>query len=595
MIIEVNFLLDKTINILEKYFGYKSFRKGQKEIVDAITQGNDVIAIMPTGGGKSICYQVPALCFDGITLVISPLISLMKDQVDSLREDGISAVYINSSLSQKEFMNAVEGIKNDEYKIIYVAPERLESSEFFSVIADKNISQLAIDEAHCVSQWGHDFRSSYRRIPVFTDKLKKRPLVTAFTATATEEVREDIKKLLKLRNPKIFVSGFDRENLKIEIIKSVSKNKYLMEYLGKNKGKSGIIYTATRKDSDSLYELITGKGFSAGRYHAGMGEKDRSENQEKFIYDKIDIMIATNAFGMGIDKPNIRFVIHYNMPKNIEGYYQEIGRAGRDGLDSECILLFTPGDVHTQKYLIEVSTENPERKVSQYKMLQNMVDLVHSNGCYRQFILNYFGEEGIRNCNNCSNCNSPGELIDKTIDSQKVMSCIYRMKRSFGAGMIIDTLRGAKNRKVLDLGFDELSTYGIMKDYSKEELKNFINTLISHGYIESEEGTYPVIKLNERSYKVMKGMEKVQFKEVRVEEKVSVDNGLFEELKALRRKIAEENKIPPYIVFGDATLKEMSTRIPVTKEQMLEISGVGEVKYQRYGEQFMNIITKYAT
>ncbi|WP_275297878.1 DNA helicase RecQ [Clostridium sp. YIM B02551] len=590
---EVKQILVKALDVLEKYFGYKSFRKGQLEIVNTIIEGNDVVSIMPTGGGKSICYQVPVLLLEGITIVISPLISLMKDQVDSLKENGINALYINSSLSSKEFNKAIEEVKNDEYKIIYVAPERLESYEFISVISQKNISQIAIDEAHCVSQWGHDFRSSYRRISSFIDMLQRRPVVTSFTATATEEVREDIIKLLRLNNPEIFISGFDRENLKIDIVKAAPKNKYLLEYLKANQDVSGIIYAATRKEVDSIFELLLVNGFNAGRYHAGMSDVERAENQEKFIYDKTDIMVATNAFGMGIDKPNIRYVIHYNMPKNIEGYYQEIGRAGRDGLESECVMLFTPGDVHTQKYLIEMSTENPQRKSLQYKMLQSIVDLVHSNSCYRKYILNYFGENYLGDCGKCSNCNNLGELIDKTLDAQKVLSCIYRMRRSFGATVIIDVLRGSNNKKILDLEFNKLSTYGIMKNYSKDELKNFINTLISHGFIDSVEGTYPVIKLNDKSFRVLKGTDNVTFKEVKIKAKAMINDNLLDKLKLLRRLIAQENKIPPYLVFGDETLKEMSVKIPKTKEEMLNISGVGEVKYDRYGEKFIKEILDY--
>jgi len=588
----------KPLDILSKYYGYTNFRKGQEEIINSIINNKDVLAIMPTGGGKSICYQVPALCLDGITIVISPLISLMKDQVDTLKTMGIKATYINSSLSNSEFNEILNNIENNEYKIIYVAPERLDSFEFTNLIKYKNISQIAIDEAHCISQWGHDFRISYKRIPNFINTLDKRPIITAFTATASNEVRNDILNILNLYNPDIYITGFDRENLRINIVKSSSKNRYLLDYVENNKNESGIIYAATRKEVESIYEGLLKRNYSVSKYHAGLSNEERKENQEKFINDEIKIMVATNAFGMGIDKPNIRYVIHYNMPQSIENYYQEIGRAGRDGEESDCVLLFTPGDVHTQKYLVEVGVENPARKLVQYKKLQQMVDLVYSNGCYRKSILNYFGDALDENCNNCSNCLEEGEVVDKTLDAQKVISCIARMKRSFGATMIIDVLRGSKNRKVLEQNFDTLSTYGIMKNYSSEDLKTFINTLVSHGFIDVVEnigprGSYPTIKLNEQSMKVIKKEIKVEFKESKVTKVKHIESELYERLVKLRSEIASNNSIAPYMVFGDATLKNMASIYATTKEEMLSISGVGEIKYDKYGKKFENIIKDY--
>ena len=588
----------KPLDVLHKYYGYTSFRKGQENIITSIINKEDVLAIMPTGGGKSICYQVPALCLEGITIVISPLISLMKDQVDALKTMGVKARLINSSLSNSEYSEVLEEIENDECKIIYIAPERLDSMEFVNIIRGKNISQVAIDEAHCVSQWGHDFRVSYKKIPYFINRLDKRPIVTAFTATASNEVREDIINILDLHNPAVYITGFDRENLSINIVKSSSKNKYTLDYVENHKNESGIIYASTRKEVETIYEGLLKRNYSVAKYHAGLSNEARKEYQENFINDDIKIMVATNAFGMGIDKPNIRWVLHYNMPQSIENYYQEIGRAGRDGEDSECVLLFSPGDVHTQKYLVEVGIENPERKRVQYKKLQQMVDLVYSNTCYRKNILNYFGEIFLDDCNNCSNCLNEGEVVDKTLDAQKVISCIARMKRSFGATMIIDVLRGSKNKKVLDLGFDTLTTYGIMKNYSNEDLKTFINTLVSHGFLDVVEnigprGSFPTIKLNEQSLKVIRQEIKVEFKEDKVTKSRYVENELYEMLVSLRSEIAKEEGIAPYMVFGDATLKNMASVYATNKEEMLNISGVGQIKYEKYGNRFEDIIEKY--
>jgi len=579
---------------LNKHYGYDSFRKGQDSVIESIMSGVDTFAVMPTGAGKSVCYQIPALLLPGVTLVISPLISLMKDQVDTLNSVGIAATYINSSLSIKEVNERIDKVALGEFKLLYVAPERLESEFFCSMLNRLTISLLAVDEAHCVSQWGHDFRPSYASISSFIRKLSVRPIISAFTATATDAVRQDVIKLLELRKPDVYVTGFDRENLSFSVIRGENKRDFVLNYIKDNKDKVGIVYTATRKETDNLCALLRKKGYNAGKYHAGLGDEERKQNQEKFLYDDINIIIATNAFGMGIDKSNVRYVIHYNVTKSMEAYYQEAGRGGRDGEPSECILLFSAADVLLQKFFIEQSVGSPQRKTNEYKKLQAMVDYSHTTRCLRKFILGYFGEDNIQDeCGNCSTCNDESELVDITIESQKIFSCILRMKERFGTTLIAEVLRGSKNKKVLELGFDKLSTYGIIKQYTVKEIRDLINVLTAEDYLSLADGQFPVVRLKEKAVAVLKSQEKVYQKVEKRKAKAVKDTGLFEILRTLRKEISEREKVPPYIVFADSALREMSEYFPMNSKELLNIKGVGESKLKKYGEEFIDVIKKY--
>ncbi|WP_302177177.1 DNA helicase RecQ [Megamonas funiformis] len=586
-------MLNKARQILQKFYGYEDFRPGQKKVVESLLNRNDTVAIMPTGAGKSICFQIPALLFEGVTLVISPLISLMKDQVDSLRQLGIAAVYINSSVSKAQLYKDLQNISAGFYKIIYIAPERLTSEYLPDSFKNLNISMVAVDEAHCLSQWGHDFRPSYRNILNFTNSLRIKPIISAFTATATPEVKTDIINLLGLKQPNVFVTGFDRPNLYFSVLRGEVKDKFVIDYVKKHQDEAGIIYVGTRKDVDALQVLLEIKGIKAGRYHAGMTDEERNQMQEDFLYDNLSVMVATNAFGMGIDKPNVRYVIHYNMPKNMEAYYQEAGRAGRDGLSGNCILLYSPQDTQLQKFLISKSTESEIRQQLEYKRLQSMVDYCHTPQCLRAFILHYFGEFDVEeHCDNCSNCKLEGELIDITIDAQKVLSCVYRMHERFGVKMIAEVLKGSKSAKVKQFNFERLSTYGLMKERKLKDISDLILRLSAMQYLDITESQYPVVTLNELSWQVLRGQKKVWQKMVIVK-KAKAKGELFEALRSLRKELATKEKLPPYMIFSDATLTQMATDKPTDLELMKNIRGVGEFKLQKYGEEFLTVIKSY--
>ena len=596
------------LSVLKDYFGHDSFRDGQEQIVDALLDGRDALCIMPTGAGKSMCYQIPALLFDGVTIVVSPLISLMKDQVGSLVQSGVPAAYINSSLSYPQFLRVLSNVEHGKYKIIYVAPERLLTDGFLDTCKKVKISMVAVDEAHCVSQWGQDFRPSYLKIVSFIKSLENRPIVGAFTATATNDVKEDIKKILRLENPFEITTGFDRPNLFFGVIKSSSKDEKLIDLIRERGDRSGIVYCATRKNVESVCELLCDNGFSATRYHAGLDEYERRKNQEDFVFDRKNIMVATNAFGMGIDKSNVTYVIHYNMPKNIESYYQEAGRAGRDGGEADCILLYSPKDVRLNRFMIENSEGNDELTIEEneqirerdFERLKHMTFYSTTNDCLRGFILRYFGGDKKAYCGKCSNCLSVHKLVDVTIDAQKIMSCIARTGQRYGKTVICDVLKGSKSEKILKAELNNQSTYGIMKEVTARHIFGTIDFLAEKEYISADNET-GTLKLLPKSRDVLFGRERLVMKKVENSEKVvkthrpevPVNSEMLDALKALRKSIASKKSVPAYVIFTDATLIDMCKKCPETPDEMLEVSGVGRTKLEKFGKQFLEEIAKF--
>lgn len=574
---------------LKKFYGYDSFREGQLEIINKILNKIDSFILMPTGGGKSICYQIPSIIFEGITLVISPLISLMKDQVDSLKESGINGIYINSSLKSEEIKEILKDASLGLYKIIYISPERLESNYFKNIIKDLNICHIAIDEAHCVSEWGHDFRKSYRYIKPFYESLKNRPVISAFTATATKEVREDAIKLLGLNNPYEYLGDINRSNLNIDILKEVDKEEELKTIIRSHEDESGIVYCMSRKEVDIIYSRLNDIGYSVLKYHAGMREEEKEKSQEDFLFERKNVMIATNAFGMGIDKSNVRFIVHASIPKNLETYYQEIGRGGRDGEQCDCYLFYSRDDIRRVEFLINKSSGINRREIALRK-LQEMVEYAESKDCYRNYLLKYFGNKYITDfCNNCSNCLNSDEIKDFTREAQIILSTIFRTRERFGISVLIDILRGIKGPKVINYELDKVTTYGLMKEYSSNFIKSIIKNLLELKYIDLKPGTYSMLILNNRSIKVLKSEEKVFMKLEKMEDEV-INKDIYNALKSWRKIKAIKEDIRPYIIFSDRTLIDISNIKPENKESLMNIRGMGEKKLQKYGEEILELI-----
>ena len=600
--------------VLKKYFGYDSFRAGQETLVNGILSGRDTLGIMPTGAGKSLCYQIPALLMSGITLVVSPLISLMKDQVTALNQAGIHAAYLNSSLTPGQYQTALRNLVQGRYKIVYVAPERLLTDSFLWAASQIEISMVSVDEAHCISQWGQDFRPSYLKIPDFVEQLPVRPVVSAFTATATAEVREDIAAILGLQDPVTLVTGFDRKNLFFSVKQPKDKLSSTLAYLTEHSGECGIIYCLTRKTVEEVHNALVGRGFSATRYHAGLSDEERRKNQEDFIFDRKEIMVATNAFGMGIDKSNVRYVLHYNMPKNMESYYQEAGRAGRDGLPSECILFYSGQDVVTNQFFIDrmEAAEGMDEETAalvqerERERLKKMTFYCFTNECLRAYILRYFGEYGDNYCGNCSNCLTQFEEKDVSETARKMIGCVKAARRSYGMTLIVDTVHGSKNSRLLQVGMDRNPYYASCAEEPVYRLRQILNHLLVEGCLFLTDDKYPVLELTEKSEEILEGgtirmkTAKEQPKKIKekkpkkrlLAEEGEVDYDLFEKLRGLRMELAKKDRVPPYLVFTDKTLTQMCQLRPKSKEEMLMVSGVGENKFRKYGEAFLALLNE---
>ncbi len=579
--------------LLKTVFGYDNFRTGQRKIIEQVLSSVDTLGIMPTGGGKSICYQIPALLFPGVTIVISPLISLMKDQVDALTEHGVQATYLNSTLTEQEAIERERKLLEGQYKLVYVAPERLEQPSFYQLVKQLDLALVAIDEAHCMSQWGHDFRPSYLRVATWLEELEQKPIVLALTATATRQVQHDLRTYLQIQEEHVVVTGFARDNLRFQVKKGVNKKRFLHSFLQARREESGIVYASTRKEVEQIYTELLEAGYQVSYYHGGMSEQMRTSAQEAFIRDEVNVIIATNAFGMGIDKSNVRYVIHYSIPGTIEAYYQEAGRAGRDGEESDCILLFAPQDVRTQMFLIEQSDRLADRKEMEYKKLQQMTAYCHTERCLQQYVLDYFGENSKKTCHACSNCVQTGEKVDRTKEAQMIFSCVKRMRERFGKTIIAQVLVGSTNQKLKQFQLMNLSTYGIMKEWTQKEVVELIDLLTAEEYLSPTGTSFPVLQLTEKAISVLMGQEEVLVTEVGEPEELPEQNEVFEALREKRKQLADEQNLPPYMVFSDRTLKEMSRMIPLTHDELAMISGVGAMKLEKYGESFLQLLETF--